>query len=70
MEFVGIEIDDEKNQARGIEIDVSKPNAKVKTLIIPTNEELAIARETVSLLNNFKHDSADKSYFCEKERVH
>ncbi len=70
MEFVGIEIDDEKNRSRGIEIDVSKPNAKVKTLIIPTNEELAIARETVSLLNNFKHDSADKSYFCEKERVH
>jgi len=54
MEFVGIEIDNEKNNTRGIEIDISKTNAKVRTLVIPTNEELAIARETVSLLNNSK----------------
>ncbi|NLM27879.1 MAG: acetate kinase [Clostridiaceae bacterium] len=54
LEFLGVEIDYEKNNARGIEIDISKPNAKVRTLIIPTNEELAIARETVSLLNNSK----------------
>ena len=54
LEFLGVEIDYEKNNARGIEIDISKPNAKVRTLIIPTNEELAIARETVSLLINSK----------------
>lgn len=54
MEFLGIEIDDEKNKTRGIEIDISTPDAKVRTLVIPTNEELAIARETVSLLNNFR----------------
>jgi len=50
LEYLGIEIDLEKNETRGKEIDISAPNAKVRTLIIPTNEELAIARETVRLL--------------------
>jgi len=50
LEFMGIEVDLEKNKVRGQELDISKPGAKVKTLIIPTNEELAIARETVALL--------------------
>jgi acetate kinase len=50
MEFLGIAIDQEKNQVRGEEIDISAPGAKVKTLVIPTNEELAIARETMSLV--------------------
>lgn len=50
LEFLGIEVDLEKNKIKGQELDISKPGAKVKTLIIPTNEELAIARETVALL--------------------
>ncbi|HHW47366.1 MAG TPA: acetate kinase [Clostridiaceae bacterium] len=50
LEYLGIEIDLEKNETRGKEIDISAPNAKVRTLVIPTNEELAIARETVKLL--------------------
>jgi len=50
LEYLGIEIDQEKNKVRGIEIDISAPNAKVRTLVIPTNEELAIARETLKLL--------------------
>ncbi|NLG89245.1 MAG: acetate kinase [Clostridiaceae bacterium] len=54
LDFLGIEIDNDKNNTRGMEIDISKPNAKVRTLVIPTNEELAIARETVNLLNNSK----------------
>jgi acetate kinase len=49
MDFFGIKIDEEKNKIRGQEIDISAPDAAVKTLIIPTNEELAIARETVRL---------------------
>lgn len=49
LEFLGIEIDPEKNNIRGKEIDISKPGAKVRTLVIPTNEELAIARETIRL---------------------
>ena len=50
MDFLGIKIDDEKNQIRGQEIDISAAGATVATLVIPTNEELAIARETTRLL--------------------
>lgn len=50
LEFLGIAIDDAKNNIRGKEIDISSDNAKVRTLIIPTNEELAIARETELLV--------------------
>lgn len=50
MDYMGIEIDWEKNEARGKEIDISAPNSRVRTLVIPTNEELAIARETMKLI--------------------
>lgn len=50
MDYLGIKIDLEKNELRGSEIDISTSDAKVKTLVIPTNEELAIARETINLL--------------------
>jgi len=50
MDFLGIKIDFEKNKVRGKEMDISTPDATVKTLVIPTNEELAIARETVKLI--------------------
>lgn len=50
MDFFGIKIDAEKNKIRGQEIDISTPDATVRTLVIPTNEELAIARETIRLL--------------------
>lgn len=50
LEFLGIEIDAEANGKRGEEIVISTPDSKVNVLVIPTNEELAIARETVSLL--------------------
>ncbi|MDI3534541.1 MAG: acetate kinase [Thermosediminibacterales bacterium] len=50
LKFLGIEIDDEKNNARGKEIDISKQNSKVRVLVIPTNEELMIARETKALV--------------------
>ncbi|MBP8968134.1 MAG: acetate kinase [Lachnospiraceae bacterium] len=48
--YLGINIDEEKNKIRGEEVIFSTPDSKVKTLIIPTNEELAIARETVALV--------------------
>ena len=48
--YLGIEIDEEANNTRGQEIVISKPGSKVNVLVIPTNEELAIARETVALL--------------------
>ncbi len=50
MDFFGIKIDEQKNNTRGKEIDISAEGATVKTLVVPTNEELAIARETVKLL--------------------
>jgi len=52
LEFLGVEIDPEKNNVRGKEVDVSKEGSKVKVLLIPTNEELMIARDTMELINN------------------
>ena len=48
--YLGVEIDKEKNSVRGEETIVSTPNSKVKVLVVPTNEELAIARETMELV--------------------
>ena len=48
--FLGTSIDPEKNKLRGEEVILSKPEDKVVTMVIPTNEELAIARETVRLV--------------------
>ncbi|MEN8907150.1 MAG: acetate kinase [Clostridiales bacterium] len=50
LEALGIEIDLEKNKIRGEEKDISTKNSKIKIFIIPTNEELAIARETIKLI--------------------
>lgn len=48
--YLGIEIDDKANEKCGEEIMISTPDSKVKVYVIPTNEELAIARETVEIL--------------------
>ena len=52
MQYLGLEIDKEKNLEKnnGAIRDITGSNSKVKVLIIPTNEELVIARETVELL--------------------
>ncbi len=50
LEFFGVKIDDEKNKIRGEEAEISAENSKVKVYIIPTNEELMIARETLKQL--------------------
>ncbi|MBQ8828372.1 MAG: acetate kinase [Clostridia bacterium] len=50
MDFFGIKIDEEKNNTRGVEADISAEDSKVKIFVIPTNEELAIARETLRLI--------------------
>ncbi|HDS03320.1 MAG TPA: acetate kinase [Firmicutes bacterium] len=52
MEFLGIQIDREKNKVRGKRVDISAPGSRVKVLVIPTNEELMIAEETLSLTQN------------------
>lgn len=48
--YLGITLDKENNSKRGDDILISTPDSKVKVAIIPTNEELAIARETVDLI--------------------
>ena len=52
LTFMGVEIDEEKNNIRGEEKDVSAAGAKVKTLVIPTNEELMIALDTKEIVEN------------------
>lgn len=49
--YLGIAIDDEKNALRGEEVTISTEDSRVRVMVIPTNEELAIARETVALVS-------------------
>ena len=48
--YLGVAVDEEANGKRGEEIVISTPDSKVKVAVIPTNEELAICRETVALV--------------------
>ena len=50
LEFLGLKVDPEKNNVRGVERVITTDDSKVKAVLIPTNEELAIARETVALV--------------------
>ena len=50
LEFLGVKIDEEKNNVRGKECEISTPDSKVKVYIVPTNEELMIARDTMNLV--------------------
>ena len=51
LEFMGIDIDEEKNEVRGDETKISTDSSKIQVWVVPTNEELAIARETVELVS-------------------
>ena len=48
--YLGVAIDKEANDSHGEEVKLSTPDSKVDVFVIPTNEELAIARETVALV--------------------
>ena len=51
MEFLGIKLDEEKNKLRGQDIiDLSAADSRVKVLMVCTNEELMIARDTLALV--------------------
>ena len=54
LEGLGIELDDEKNNVRGKETIISKDSSKVKVMLIPTNEELMIAQDTVEIVGKLK----------------
>ena len=51
LTFLGIKVDEEKNNCRGKEVEISTPDSKVKVYVIPTNEELMIARDTMEIVN-------------------
>ena len=48
--YLGIKLDKKTNDVRGVEEIISTPDSKVTVCVIPTNEELAICRETVALV--------------------
>ena len=50
LEFMGVKIDVEANNVRGEEKEISAPDSKVKVYLVPTNEELMIAKETARLV--------------------
>ncbi|MHB1419009.1 MAG: acetate/propionate family kinase [Bacillota bacterium] len=52
LDYLGMELDEGKNQECGRELDIAASGAKVRVLVIPTNEELMIARDTQELLTN------------------
>jgi len=49
LSFLGIEIDEAKNKIRGEEMEITTADSKTKVFVIPTNEELMIARDTVEI---------------------
>ena len=50
LAFLGVKIDEEKNHVRGREIDIATPDSSVRVFVIPTNEELVIARDTLAIV--------------------
>ncbi len=50
LSYLGIQINDEANNKRGETIEISTPSSKVKVFVVPTNEELVIAQDTVNLI--------------------
>lgn len=54
LEFMNVKIDAEKNGIRGKEVDITAADSKVKVLVVPTNEELMIARDTLGIAGGTK----------------
>ena len=54
LAFMGVKIDEEKNKIRGEEVEISTPDSTVKVFVIPTNEELVIARDTLEIVSALK----------------
>ncbi|MPW26048.1 acetate/propionate family kinase [Alkalibaculum sp. M08DMB] len=52
LSYLGMTIDDEKNSIRREEVIISTPDSKVKIIVIPTDEEMAIARDTKEIIVN------------------
>lgn len=52
LEYLGITFNAEANKSRGKEVEISGPDSKVKVVVIPTDEELMIARDTAEIVGN------------------
>lgn len=52
LEFLGIKIDPAKNNVRGKEAEISTDDSRVKVWVVPTDEEIVIARDTMELVQN------------------
>jgi acetate kinase len=53
--FLGIDFDQNSNNGlRGLEKEITKPGSKVKVLVVPTNEELVIAQDTMEIVKNLQ----------------
>jgi acetate kinase len=50
LEFIGVKMDAEANNCRGVEKLISAPDSRVKVWVIPTDEEIVIARDTMELV--------------------
>lgn len=54
LAFLGITVDEEKNHVRGREIDIATEDSKIRVLVIPTDEEMVIARDTLAIVEGLK----------------
>jgi acetate kinase len=52
LSYLGIKLNEEANKVRGEEIELTLPGCPVKAFVVPTNEELAIARDTKAICEN------------------
>lgn len=50
LEYLGVKFDAAKNNCRGEEVEISTPDSKVRVVVIPTDEELTIASDTMELV--------------------
>jgi len=51
LSYLGAKVDYEKNQVHGQEAEITTPDSKIRAFVIPTNEELVIARDTMELIS-------------------
>ena len=55
LEFLGVDFDDNlNNNTKGKEANITKPSSKVKVLVVPTNEELVIAQDTMEIVKGLQ----------------
>jgi acetate kinase len=54
LDFLGVDLDDQRNQVRKTEAIISKAGARVAVVVVPTNEEIVVARETARVISEIR----------------